>query len=68
MVVFGLDLAVAMREKYDLNKLRQRRAWRQAIFGGSMELKLARSENTSEGVQPLERLKVYLFGATVLFA
>jgi hypothetical protein len=33
-----------------------------------MEFKLARSENTSEGVQPLERLKVYLFGATVLFA
>jgi hypothetical protein len=33
-----------------------------------MEFKFARSEDTSEGIQPLERLKVYLFGATVLFA
>ena len=33
-----------------------------------MAFEFARSEDTSEGVQRLERLKVYLFGATVLFA
>jgi hypothetical protein len=37
-------------------------------FGGNMAFKFASSEATSEGVQPLERLKVYFFGATVLFA
>jgi hypothetical protein len=42
-----------------------------AILGGSMALDFLRTRNDSdEGVEfhPLERLKVYLFGITVLFA
>ena len=33
-----------------------------------MEFEFGKNEDTWEGVQVLERLKVYLFGATVLFA
>ena len=33
-----------------------------------MAIKFGRSETDSIGIQPLEQLKVYLFGATVLFA
>jgi hypothetical protein len=46
-------------------------AWEQRHFGGSMTLSFVRTRGGSDDsiqFQPIERLKVYLFGATILFA
>ncbi len=45
--------------------------WKAATFGGSMAIDFVRArEGRDDSIQfqPVERLKVYLFGATVLFA